>query len=49
MKPRKNETMKTRLRLDREVVRVLQAHELEHVAGGFTKMLTGGSDQVCCA
>jgi hypothetical protein len=40
---------KTKLHLERDVLRVLQAHELRKVDGGIQIAWTGDSKQVCCA
>ena len=50
MKTTKNLTRKPKLVLERNVVRILEAQNLQCVQGGFPKTLqTTGSDVVCCA
>lgn len=47
MKTTKN-LKKAKLQVEREVLRVLQDHELRHVEGG-RPAVTGDSVNVCCA
>jgi hypothetical protein len=51
MKKTKSLTRKPKLLLQRDVVRVLETHDLQNAqGGGLHKVLeTTGSDQVCCA
>jgi hypothetical protein len=49
---KKTKHQKTTLRLEREIVRVLQSHEFGNVEGGVTRLppeQTGDSVKVCCA
>ena len=49
MKTTKNLSKKTKLLLQRDVVRVLETQNLQYVQGGIPKVLnTTGSDVVCC-
>lgn len=50
MKTTKNLTRKSKLQLQRDVIRVLETKNLQHAQGGIPKILvTTGSDQMCCA
>lgn len=41
-------TEKTKLRLEREALRILQVHELRQVEGGNARRQTGDSVNECC-
>jgi hypothetical protein len=52
MKKTKSKIQIKKLRLERDVLRTLQAHELDDIAGGtLTSALTGvsGPPRLCCA